>query len=856
MDVILRLPRDILRQYITCYLCDGVLIDATALPECSHEFCRSCIVKHCSRPGAAVCPVGDCGAEIHKTKPLAKIKNDTTLQTLVYKLFPHVYKDEMEKRRVFYQENPKSREFFNANLREATQEDLGVIQNVDWLPRPVHKTVFVSLQYLSVVSDSPKIPEGLQRKDELVKAQSCFRYCLQSDSAVGELKKLAALKFHLQPNHMVVFLLTNIILEDSYTLSDIIRFFSCKQPENLVFDFVLADVDSFSDDVSMEAAIVRAVRKRPVGITPSTPVTPPPPSEPQPSTSQVRDEWISVPSQSAVEDSQPARKRQRQKRILDLPFTNGRQINFNMTSGRQNPLAKRRKGKVTFEAPLPDSIDTDPLFEASKHTAAPVDGAHIEYGKPSRRRKRKIPMFVGLDPSPPKMVKKDVAALSITKAVEQLARNGEVLSDELVAPYESNLIKIEYVNVDPKFQQYLATCFKNIAQIDNDAVSEMRYLDYIRQSQSAVERQKSAVDMGRKTAVKRRKKPVASEEGVVKKRRVRKPKVVQDEGKNVNGSEAGEVKTESNTLELALNDHTYARTLPNESFDSVGAQVAIKSKKKSIKSLGFMKNGSPLVRPQNPVANMSMNVQYTNGASSNGQQQLYLVPASQPNNQPGNVYVLNMDQVPQFGTPGPSGNQNASLNGNALFSVPILSGQSFAAAPMTSPNGSFTKYGQQRSIAPRPTLVKLSPLSGGPGISIVNGSPLPTQYGKTKKKRDRKKSPAAAAAIQRILENAAKSMMKTSVSVPSESVSRDDSSNTTPRSPTPIPAPAAIASSNSTPAKEVSVSKDDSKQNVMWPTENNSIPTLKGYDSDEETDNLAKCANGLPEQHLTGEIAV
>ncbi|CAG06146.1 unnamed protein product, partial [Tetraodon nigroviridis] len=90
-----------LNPNLTCPLCAGYLIDATTIVECLHSFCKTCIVafletnKFCPR----------CDVQVHKTCPQLSIRADKTLQDIVYKLVPGLFKDEMKRRRDFYAEN-------------------------------------------------------------------------------------------------------------------------------------------------------------------------------------------------------------------------------------------------------------------------------------------------------------------------------------------------------------------------------------------------------------------------------------------------------------------------------------------------------------------------------------------------------------------------------------------------------------------------------------------------------------------------------------------------------------------------------------------------------------------------------
>ncbi|XP_043233324.1 polycomb complex protein BMI-1-B-like [Amphibalanus amphitrite] len=98
-----------LRSHITCVLCAGYFIDATTIVECLHTFCRSCILCHLE--SSSCCPV--CAGTIHRTKGSSSLRADATLQTLVYKMVPDLFSQEMQQRRDFYEEKPYAGEFLS-----------------------------------------------------------------------------------------------------------------------------------------------------------------------------------------------------------------------------------------------------------------------------------------------------------------------------------------------------------------------------------------------------------------------------------------------------------------------------------------------------------------------------------------------------------------------------------------------------------------------------------------------------------------------------------------------------------------------------------------------------------------------
>ncbi|KPP72955.1 Polycomb group RING finger protein 4-like [Scleropages formosus] len=91
-----------LNPHLMCVLCGGYFIDATTIVECLHSFCKMCIVRYLET--SKYCPI--CDVQVHKTKPLLNIRSDKTLQDIVYKLVPGLFKNEMKRRRDFYAEHP------------------------------------------------------------------------------------------------------------------------------------------------------------------------------------------------------------------------------------------------------------------------------------------------------------------------------------------------------------------------------------------------------------------------------------------------------------------------------------------------------------------------------------------------------------------------------------------------------------------------------------------------------------------------------------------------------------------------------------------------------------------------------
>ncbi|KAJ7408624.1 polycomb complex protein BMI-1-like protein [Willisornis vidua] len=77
-----------LNPHLMCVLCGGYFIDATTIIECLHSFCKTCIVRYLET--SKYCPI--CDVQVHKTRPLLNIRSDKTLQDIVYKLVPGLFK--------------------------------------------------------------------------------------------------------------------------------------------------------------------------------------------------------------------------------------------------------------------------------------------------------------------------------------------------------------------------------------------------------------------------------------------------------------------------------------------------------------------------------------------------------------------------------------------------------------------------------------------------------------------------------------------------------------------------------------------------------------------------------------------
>ncbi|KAL1502717.1 hypothetical protein ABEB36_007821 [Hypothenemus hampei] len=193
-------PISELNSGITCKLCKGYFIDATTIIECLHTFCRSCIVRYLE--SNKYCPI--CDVQVHKTKPLLNIRQDKTIQDLVYKLVPRLYQNEIKRRKVFYETHPAA--------------------------KPTITEQNMITQYNNILT-----PEELI--DFTMNYYGCSippRY-LRCSCAVttSHLKRLIYAKFDLTERHKVEVLFNEDVLDDSLSLMDIAYIYSWKKKEPL-----------------------------------------------------------------------------------------------------------------------------------------------------------------------------------------------------------------------------------------------------------------------------------------------------------------------------------------------------------------------------------------------------------------------------------------------------------------------------------------------------------------------------------------------------------------------------------------------------------------------------------------------
>ncbi|XP_064214617.1 polycomb group protein Psc isoform X2 [Tribolium castaneum] len=208
-----------LNQHLICKLCKGYFVDATTIIECLHSFCRSCIVKYLA--ANKYCPV--CDVQVHKSKPLLNIRQDRTLQDIVYKLVPRLFQNEVQRRRDFYKTHPEAK----PNLEK-------ILDN-----------------YQHIIS-----PE------ESISLTMCYYGCKESSRylrcpaavTIGHLQKLIRAKYGLSDNHHVDILYNQDCLNSTLTLIDVSYIYSWKRKTPLELTYRIYEYAPKKTEVKKEEA--------------------------------------------------------------------------------------------------------------------------------------------------------------------------------------------------------------------------------------------------------------------------------------------------------------------------------------------------------------------------------------------------------------------------------------------------------------------------------------------------------------------------------------------------------------------------------------------------------------------------
>ncbi|XP_069504287.1 polycomb complex protein BMI-1 isoform X1 [Ambystoma mexicanum] len=199
-----------LNPHLMCVLCGGYFIDATTIIECLHSFCKTCIVRYLET--SKYCPI--CDVQVHKTRPLLNIRADKTLQDIVYKLVPGLFKNEMKRRRDFYAAHP------SADVANGSNEDRGEVADED--KRIITDDEIISLS-IEFFDQNRSGLEGYSKEVEKSKEEVNDKRYLRCPAAmtVMHLRKFLRSKMDIPSSFQIDVMYEEEPLKDYYTLMDI-----------------------------------------------------------------------------------------------------------------------------------------------------------------------------------------------------------------------------------------------------------------------------------------------------------------------------------------------------------------------------------------------------------------------------------------------------------------------------------------------------------------------------------------------------------------------------------------------------------------------------------------------------------
>ncbi|CAL1265512.1 unnamed protein product [Larinioides sclopetarius] len=272
-----------LNPLLTCVLCKGYYIDATTIIECLHSFCKTCIVRYLQ--SNKFCPT--CDVQVHKTRPLQNIRSDQTLQDIVYKLVPGLFKNEMKRRRDFYRQD-------DALIQKSipsSSEKRGDIWGCDRLIFTPEDIISVSLEYSPLSNNSPRVSSNLfslesfhvngdisKKRKKCAKSDRRYLRC-PGALKVHHLKKLLRAKYGLlNSDKKIDILYMHDVLKDEFTLVDLAYIYSWKRSEPLRLFYKITEksnvvIQGIEDSKTLEASVNISASENQVPLTTSACIT-------------------------------------------------------------------------------------------------------------------------------------------------------------------------------------------------------------------------------------------------------------------------------------------------------------------------------------------------------------------------------------------------------------------------------------------------------------------------------------------------------------------------------------------------------------------------------------------------------
>ncbi|KAG8446549.1 hypothetical protein GDO86_014126 [Hymenochirus boettgeri] len=198
-----------LNPHLMCALCGGYFIDAATIVECLHSFCKTCILRYLE--AHKFCPM--CDSQVHKGRPLLSIRADKTLQDIVYKLVPGLFRDEMKRRRDFYASYSQT-QASNSSSSEQGQK----VSECSEVPVQEEENISLSIQFTEDARDETQ--DNLDN-DDLEKRNSLRFLRCPAAMTITHLAKFLRNKMDVPSKYKVEILYEEEPLKDYYTLMDI-----------------------------------------------------------------------------------------------------------------------------------------------------------------------------------------------------------------------------------------------------------------------------------------------------------------------------------------------------------------------------------------------------------------------------------------------------------------------------------------------------------------------------------------------------------------------------------------------------------------------------------------------------------
>ncbi|XP_063421667.1 polycomb complex protein BMI-1-like isoform X1 [Mytilus trossulus] len=221
-----------LNPQLICVLCGGYLVDASTIVECLHSFCKTCIARYLDN--SKCCPI--CDTMVHKTKPMQNVRLDKTLQDLVYKLVPGLYKNEMKRRRDFYAAYP-----IDQDRPPGPSEDRGN-EDHDRLIYTEDEKISLELELFAGFNPSEHLETTVDSDPDKLKEKD-IRYLLcPAGVCVGHLKKFVRLKFDIPKKYKIDVYHSDEPLKDDLTLMDIAYIYTWRRNSPLKLIYSIYEV--------------------------------------------------------------------------------------------------------------------------------------------------------------------------------------------------------------------------------------------------------------------------------------------------------------------------------------------------------------------------------------------------------------------------------------------------------------------------------------------------------------------------------------------------------------------------------------------------------------------------------------